>query len=842
MYVTGILVLTLLGLSFLYLFYEGYIVSTTQKFLSLSSDAGICDVVLKPLSGVYLADDLGHWEGHVDFSYVGAKYEFTISQLLLSPDEWRLGIGTSIEQALNIIGYEGEKSDLARNLLIWMAWSLRIQVGDSIQIFRLTGHPEVIFRRAYHIGSIGSFAGDCKIKSDTQYDQAGDHFALSFSEVALSNDSLCVDVVSPDTLGFDERYDLYAHARFDSRSVAVAAAVNQGVTTLAALVKITDISRVVTVTGVVHEYDEYFDPRFPEMEAVMCTNTKEIDSETLITCLVFVNDVLLVYPLFNHYGALDNTTSHLDTEPQPCSCADGSGYSFNCNAFNLLTGFLFYNTGDDRDSNLRGITELVMNYSNQTQLNSDAYYGMFAAAAAFTSGTRFDDPAFRHQAYDFCHLPGDASASPADAGLNCSILAINSYDTFHTISPYYLVLPNGSCTDTMSASTIEDLAAQPPDQLTEKFFECSDTLANSLINSLGISVGMVQLFSPIVVLLAVGLAHTVASLWGKTSHRQYVPGDRESILDVLALQLLLVRDENMVAEETRQRSKRRRRPTMPPQTTLHNIVAETKSAVLESDGYLDMVAHQNGIHDLRPALGLPAKGKSGARPAGDEEEGLEVHANRVPFGGNRRRNPITTAGGSGSGVRCEHTCTGDYKGSLCTSAHRVGTSIVTVIPPLFFELPGPTHTGHNHATTGECNIRVHARPAPNADRLLFPLATITNLLPVTVNEQMHIGQVLYTQQGHIIISVRTVAPLQGGDNSTRVLSVQEVSIEQCSLFHMAASDNGDDDNDDNDDNENTPVRVIRRAGYRRAGADEEEEEEEDEVTVIGSLYKFLNSP
>ena len=172
----------------------------------------------------------------------------------------------------------------------------------------------------------------------------------------------------------------------------------------------------------------------------------------------------------------------------------------------------------------------------------------------------------------------------------------------------------------------------------------------------------------------------------------------------------------------------------------------------------------------------------------------------------------------------------------------MGTSIVTVIPPLFFELPGPTHTGHNHATTGECNIRVHARPAPNADRLLFPLATITNLLPVTVNEQMHIGQVLYTQQGHIIISVRTVAPLQGGDNSTRVLSVQEVSIEQCSLFHMAASDNGDDDNDDNDDNENTPVRVIRRAGYRRAGADEEEEEEEDEVTVIGSLYKFLNSP
>lgn len=840
MYVTGSLVLAVSCLAFLYFFYQGFIASTTQKFLSLSSDAGICNVVVKPLSGVYLADDLGHWEGHVNFTYVNAKYQFNINQLLLTQEDWEADVGGGIKGALDLVGGLTKQNNLATNLLFWMAWSLQLRVLDTIQVFHLTGHPEVIFKRAYHTGSVGSFAGDCKLKTVSEYSQASDYFTLSFSEASqgLDTNSLCSSIVSPTTLAYDERFQLYASVRFDSRSLAVAAAVNQGIARLDALEKIDDISWAVSIGDAEYRFDEYFDPRYPEMEPVMCVNTTAVT-----TCLLFVNDLMLAYPLFNHYGANDNTTSHADTEPQMCSCADSTGSSFNCNTFNFLSGFLFYNTGDDRDSNLRGITELVLSYPNQTQLNMDAYLGMFSAAASFTSGTRFDASSFRHLAYDFCQLPGNASV----AAMNCSILSINSHDDFYSVSPYYLTLSNGSCTDSVSTPTVELLALQPPDELTEKFFECSNTLPNSLVKSLGVSVGIVQLFLPIVVLLAVGLAHLIASMWGKTSHRQYVPGDRESILDVLALQLLLVRDENMVTEETRQRSKRRRRPTMPPQTTLHAVIAETKAAVLESGGYLDMVAQQNGIHDLRPALGLPEKGK-GVK-AVDEELGGTF--NRVPFGEHLHQ-PNTlglAAAASAAGVRravgeqCEYKCTGDYKGGLTATSYMVGSSVVTIIPPVHCELPGPVHEHHDH--TDGCTIRIRATPVQPGGRRIFPASTITQMLPVAVNAQMHIGQVQYNTRGHIIFTVTVPAPALGNGDASRVLSVQEVAIEQCSLFHMAAMDHDDDE----PDNENTPVRVIKRGDYRRAiatagnTADSDADDDDDgDITVIGSLYKFLNSP
>ena len=136
--------------TFIYLFYEGFTQSITQKFLSLQANAGICNQVFRVGSGVFKADSNGYWEGNTEFSYPSSVYQFSITKVQLSEQMWFDLIQENLGNAISRISMVSKKFNLAQNLIIWMAWTLSITIQGNNQLFQLTGDPNYVFDLQYH--------------------------------------------------------------------------------------------------------------------------------------------------------------------------------------------------------------------------------------------------------------------------------------------------------------------------------------------------------------------------------------------------------------------------------------------------------------------------------------------------------------------------------------------------------------------------------------------------------------------------------------------------------------------------------------------------------------------
>ena len=82
---------------------------------------GICDEVPLEISGTYLADDNGNWEGDKEFEYSRAIYSFDFNRLETSEK----GFAGIIDIALNRMDEITEimkNNNLAITVLFWTSW------------------------------------------------------------------------------------------------------------------------------------------------------------------------------------------------------------------------------------------------------------------------------------------------------------------------------------------------------------------------------------------------------------------------------------------------------------------------------------------------------------------------------------------------------------------------------------------------------------------------------------------------------------------------------------------------------------------------------------------------
>ena len=86
--VFGFITYVIFGALFLSSLITGYEQAITEEFISFDQESGICKSVPKSLTGSYLMDINGTWEGEIDFEENKALYQFEFNSLQINNEEF----------------------------------------------------------------------------------------------------------------------------------------------------------------------------------------------------------------------------------------------------------------------------------------------------------------------------------------------------------------------------------------------------------------------------------------------------------------------------------------------------------------------------------------------------------------------------------------------------------------------------------------------------------------------------------------------------------------------------------------------------------------------------------
>ena len=74
-------------LMFFYFAYKTYIQGISQKYITLEIE-GNCNSIERSISGEFIADTSGNWEGVGDFTYSLALYDLILADAKFTPEEY----------------------------------------------------------------------------------------------------------------------------------------------------------------------------------------------------------------------------------------------------------------------------------------------------------------------------------------------------------------------------------------------------------------------------------------------------------------------------------------------------------------------------------------------------------------------------------------------------------------------------------------------------------------------------------------------------------------------------------------------------------------------------------
>ena len=103
--------------------YTGYHRIHGELFLSLDASKAICDEVPLEVSGTYLADKNGNWEGDKDFVYSNSLYAFQFNRLKSSLSDFAGVIDITMNE-INSLSEVMKANNLALTILYWTTWTL----------------------------------------------------------------------------------------------------------------------------------------------------------------------------------------------------------------------------------------------------------------------------------------------------------------------------------------------------------------------------------------------------------------------------------------------------------------------------------------------------------------------------------------------------------------------------------------------------------------------------------------------------------------------------------------------------------------------------------------------
>lgn len=535
--VLGSLVYACILATFLYTLLSSYISSREEKFLSLSRSAGECTEVYRPLTGTYLVDSNGYWEGMTHFHYPSALYSFHIYTFEGSQEDFYDMVYLGYEEVLELAEYAA-KQNLALNLLHWMVYSLFHTVDDFSQTWRLTGKPSVIFDRAHLRASLATIGGVCDVVPVTNFDKSTATLYAKYDFDLYNASTACRDAVIPMHMGYFPAFDAGIFTvQLDLKALTAAMVVNMGFMSYVYLDKVPDSISWHTYNSTTYEMALYYNSNMEGMRPITC-----LVNDPYVSCVLEVGG-LYVYPIFDHMGSSIS-------EPQYCECGSSRGHTAECNYFNLFAGFLFFEYDDATESQQNSLDRLVeFTLSVNTTTNSEK--GEFLNRAAYNASydavlehTHRNDLDWRSRAYEFCALSD---------GSHCSLFSTLFYDTTsYSVSEHAYQVRYGSCNDSFSLryDAIERLASTTPEPLLMPYFECKQSKFDALLAASGIANGNVSLIVPVITTLFVMLFGLYLKIRERPEPQTYSSEEKRDLLEFLAVNILSIRDNNNAQSST----------------------------------------------------------------------------------------------------------------------------------------------------------------------------------------------------------------------------------------------------------------------------------------------------
>ena len=544
-FLLGSFVYIIILLAFSLLFKYGYKDDISQIYLSPTNDSGNCHTVPRTLSGTYLADSEGRWESDPYFEYTKAIYSFTFSGFRGSYDVYK----ESLSLALDYVAALGERAysqNLATNIVQWVAASGAVIAGESSNTFLMSGSPKVLFDKLTYYAAFSDVSGVCPVHAHTSYDSGSATLRLEFSYSDFMANSTCKNIVKPEHMGYNSKYNLDNFAfTIDAQTLLTALAINTDALSVEEL-------EVVPETLFQFDYKnqsivlgKYFYPRYPGMKPLFCA---VLSQYRLLCTIQYFN--LYFYPIFNHAG-------YSPVEPHYCSCDDPAvGQSEGCNLFNFIAGFSFYDYDEEKgeteyDAIYKLVEDTLGENFNAEVANADAFNASFDAAVN-ENHFQASSPSWRYDAYSFCRLTDGSSCSMLSVLLtdgytfdaNDTSQMHNMPNKVFTISNYYYQLTHGSCNDsfTISSESNQRLTENTPQPLSESYYECSPSKSNAAINAWGIATSNAAMLSPLVVTCILLAFAAYNSSKKREVARTYSAGERADVLTYFAFNLLLARD------------------------------------------------------------------------------------------------------------------------------------------------------------------------------------------------------------------------------------------------------------------------------------------------------------
>lgn len=445
----------LLCILFLIMFCVGYYDALRTTFLSPfdinnysdTSANQYCDTVSTTNTGVYLATQNGYWENSQYFAYSNASYYISLTSYSTDFKQYSYLMNEVYNYLVNF-GNIVSQTSLTYSLVYWTATMLVVP-GYSTQRFYLSGDPTVIFNKQHTGGVLTSINGPCydNVTSYASYDSTSGIMKLDYNYQQYIQNEQCLNITQPALLGYIPIVDgLQFSLKYDVQTILTALAVNLYVIQLSALVELPHFDSYYDYKGTTYYISQYYSPKFPNMIPMICLKTLNYQEDypnnatNAFLCGLSYNGVIAM-PMFNQFGS--NSTL-----PIPCDCSKASSYNLNsafsnCNMFNFMSGFMFWNT-QSPDAILELLGRVKFNYQaiNDAAFNAsfiDSYWGL-----ASPLYDQLHSKQYRKNAYEFCQTSYGA----------CSMVLFSSFDNERdatwAISKYYYILQNGACRDTIS--------------------------------------------------------------------------------------------------------------------------------------------------------------------------------------------------------------------------------------------------------------------------------------------------------------------------------------------------------------------------------------------------------
>jgi hypothetical protein len=208
-YLFGAMAEILMACMFAYFMWSVYIQGTTAAFISLDINSGDCVVVKKSITGEYIADTNGVWNGNQGFDYTRGLYVVGFTEASITQEEYAKILTLANEQ-VHALSDRAMQQDLTYNLLIYMSWQFicNPQLHDYCvpfigQSFAFSASSQYVFSLSYVDSTLSNNIADCMTISLSSYDLANSENIGSYEYADFVADPTCNTIVNPENMGYD---------------------------------------------------------------------------------------------------------------------------------------------------------------------------------------------------------------------------------------------------------------------------------------------------------------------------------------------------------------------------------------------------------------------------------------------------------------------------------------------------------------------------------------------------------------------------------------------------------------------------------------------------------------